>query len=64
MEKYNKYNINNLEYNQKYYNNNKNSSINNIGNIHDEILNNKESNFQKNSTNNSPFKKSNNKQRN
>lgn len=61
---------NNTEYNQKYYqskeyninpnliknNNNKNSSINNIGDIYDEKLDNKKSKFQKKTTNNSSFK--------
>ena len=46
MEIYNKFNINNSpkndkEYNQKYYDYNKKSSINNNGNIHEEKLNNK-----------------------
>ena len=61
MEIYNKFNINNSpkndkEYNQKYYDYNKKSSINNNGNIHEEKLNNKKNSFPRNSSKDSSFK--------
>ena len=61
MEIYNKFSINNSpkndkEYNQKYYDYNKKSSINNNGNIHEEKLNNKKNSFPRNSSKDSSFK--------